>query len=80
VPGGAAKTAVASAIPLDYICEMEQHSRIATVIKRALILVVLAFILFVFGTFAVNFYRNYQSGDPATPGIIFERSDRPSRV
>jgi hypothetical protein len=50
------------------------------VIKRALILVVLAFILFVFGTFAVNFYRNYQSGDPATPGIIFERSDRPSRV
>ena len=59
---------------------MEQDSRIATVAKRALILAVLAFVLFVFGTFAVNFYRNYRSGDPATPGIIFERSDRPSRV
>lgn len=51
-----------------------------TVARRALILMVLAFILFVFGTFAVNFYRNYWSGDPAQPGIIFERSNRPSRV
>lgn len=59
---------------------MEQHNRTATVAKRALILAVLAFILFVFGTFAVNFYRNYRSGDPVSPGIIFERSDRPSRV
>lgn len=59
---------------------MEQHSRTAMVAKRALILALLAFILFVFGTFAVNFYRNYQSGDPAEPGIIFERSDRPPRA
>lgn len=65
---------------LDYIWPMEQHSRIAIMAKRALILAVLAFIVFVFGTFAVNFYRNYQSGDPVSPGIIFERSDRPPRV
>lgn len=59
---------------------MEQHSHIARIARRALALAVFAFVLFVFATFAVNFYRNYRSGDPVNPGIIFERSDRPSRV
>jgi hypothetical protein len=71
---------VARALPPEYTSPMEQNRRIMIVARRALVLAVLAFILFVFGTFAVNFYRNYQSGDPAGPGIIFERTDRPSRV
>jgi hypothetical protein len=72
--------AVASATMPDYISPMERNSPIMMVARRTLILAVLAFVLFVFGTFAVNFYRNSQSGDPVNPGTIFERSDRPSRV
>ena len=59
---------------------MEQDNRIATVFKRAFIIAVVAFVVFVFGTFAVNFYRNYQAGDAPQPGIIFERTDRPPKV
>jgi hypothetical protein len=59
---------------------MEHGNRISIVFKRALIVAVLAFIVFVFGSFAVNFYRNYQAGDGPQPGIIFERSDRPPRA
>lgn len=78
--GGAAKTSVASTLRAAYIWVMEQGNRTASVFKRMLIVAVMAFIVFVFGTFAVNFYRNYQSGDGPQPGIIFERSDRPPRV
>lgn len=77
---GAAKTSVASAARATYIWLMEQGNRTVIIVRRALIVAVMAFIVFVFGAFAVNFYRNYQAGDGPQPGIIFERSDRPPRA
>ncbi len=53
-----------------------------TLVKRIALLLLSAFILVVFATFAINVYRNYKAAsEPETPpGIIFERSDRPARV
>lgn len=50
--------------------------------KRFVVLVVLLFIVVVFGLFAFNFYRRTTAGDgpDAQPPVIYERSDRPSRA
>ncbi len=50
-----------------------------TVLRRIALLVVIAAIAVVFGTFAINYYRARKAaGEP--PKIIFERADRPSKV
>lgn len=46
------------------------------IVKRVLVGFVVAFTAIVFGLFAWNFYRNWTS-EPAPPGIIFERQNRP---
>ena len=53
-----------------------------TVLKRIAVVIVIAFVVAVFGLFAFNFYRQYTSGDDpgAKPPVIYERSDRPSRA
>lgn len=48
--------------------------------RRIVVLLVSLFILVVFGTFAINLYRNFKASQEPPPGIIFERSDRPARV
>ncbi len=46
------------------------------IVKRVLIGAVVAFTVAVFALFAWNFYRNW-AAEPAPPGIIFERQNRP---
>jgi hypothetical protein len=48
-------------------------------IKRIALLVAIAIIATVFGAFAINYYRA-QKAASEPPQIIFERTDRPSRV
>lgn len=49
------------------------------VVRRVAFLIVIAFIAVVFGTFAINYYHARKAaGEP--PPIIFERTDRPSKV
>lgn len=48
-------------------------------IWRIALVAVIAFVVAVFGAFAINYYRAWKAaGEP--PQIIFERTDRPSRV
>jgi hypothetical protein len=51
-------------------------------LKRFAVLVVILFIVVVFGLFAFNFYRRTTAGagPDAPPPVIYERSDRPSRA
>lgn len=49
------------------------------VAKRIALFVVIGFIALVFGTFAINYYRAQKAASEPPP-IIFERTDRPSRV
>jgi preprotein translocase subunit SecG len=53
-----------------------------TVLKRVAIVLVIVFIVAVFGLFAFNFYIRSTAGDDpgAKPPVIYERSDRPSRA
>lgn len=53
-----------------------------TALKRIAVALVIAFIVVVFGLFAINFYRRSTAGsDPgAKPPVIYERTDRPSRA
>ena len=46
---------------------------------RLSLIVVMIFVAVVFGAFALNYYRAWRAGHEP-PAIIFERSDRPSRV
>lgn len=52
------------------------------VLKRIVIVLVVAFIAAVFGLFAYNFYlRSTATDEPAAkPPVIYERSNRPSRA
>jgi len=52
------------------------------ILKRMAVIVVVAFIMVVFGLFAFNFYRRSTAGNEpgAEPPVIYERSDRPSRA
>ncbi|HEY0233587.1 MAG TPA: hypothetical protein VGC86_00815 [Afipia sp.] len=48
-------------------------------VKHITLVLLIAFIAVVFGTFAVNYYRARKAaGEP--PPIIFERTDRPSKA
>jgi preprotein translocase subunit SecG len=53
-----------------------------TALKRIAVALVIAFIVVVFGLFAINFYHRSTAGsDPgAKPPVIYERTDRPSRA
>lgn len=48
-------------------------------VKQVLVGIAVTFTVLVFALFAWNFYRNWVNApDPGvTPGIIFERQDRP---
>ncbi|MES2752141.1 MAG: hypothetical protein V4661_12295 [Pseudomonadota bacterium] len=46
--------------------------------KRIAIVMVLAFVVIVFGLFAYNFYLRSTASDE--PPVIYERSGRPSRA
>lgn len=46
------------------------------IVKQVLVGLVVTFTALVFALFAWNFYRNWTS-EPAAPGIIFERQNRP---
>ena len=48
-------------------------------VKRLALLAVIAFVAVVFGMFAINYYRAHKAASEP-PQIIFERTDRPSRV
>ncbi|MBX9711030.1 MAG: hypothetical protein K2X60_08345 [Xanthobacteraceae bacterium] len=48
-------------------------------IKRIALAMLIAGIVVVFGAFAINYYRA-QKATSEPPQIIFERTDRPSRV
>ncbi|HEY0220347.1 MAG TPA: hypothetical protein VGC26_11385 [Afipia sp.] len=50
-----------------------------TVVRRIALLLVVAFIAVVFGTFAINYYHARKAASEPPP-IIFERTDRPSKV
>lgn len=49
------------------------------IVKRVALLLLMAFIAVVFGTFALNYYRAWKAGNEP-PAIIFERDGRPSRA
>jgi hypothetical protein len=52
-----------------------------SVLKRVVIVLVITFVVAVFGLFAFNFYRQTFGDDPgARPPVIYERSDRPARA
>lgn len=48
-----------------------------TVLKRVAIVIIIAFIVMVFGLFAYNFYLRSTASEPP---VIYERSGRPSRA
>ncbi len=48
-------------------------------VRRLAFLFLIAIIAVVFGTFAINYYRA-QKAASEPPQIIFERTDRPSKV
>ncbi len=48
-------------------------------IKRIALLLIVAFVVMVFGTFAINYYRARKAASEP-PSIIFERADRPAKV
>jgi preprotein translocase subunit SecG len=52
------------------------------ILKRIGILVVILFVVTVFGLFALNFYRRSVVVDEPTekPPVIFQRTDSPSRA
>ncbi len=50
-----------------------------SVVRRIAVLLLVAFIAVVFGTFALNYYRAWKAASEPPP-VIFERTDRPSRV
>lgn len=63
-----------------YVTHLEK--RVMIPIKRIAVLLVIAFVVVVFGTFAFQFYRNHNAANnpERQPEIIFERTDRPSRA
>ena len=52
------------------------------ILKRLGVLVVILFVVTVFGLFALNFYRRSVAVDEpaAKPPVIFQRTDSPSRA
>lgn len=49
-------------------------------VKRIVLVIAMMLFAVVALVFAFKFYRHMTGGDESQPGIIFERTDRPSRA
>jgi lipopolysaccharide export LptBFGC system permease protein LptF len=49
-------------------------------VKRIVLVIAMMLFATIALVFAFKFYRHMIDGDKSQPGIIFERSDRPSRA